>query len=235
MATATVDSVEIATQAIEAVGTIVSAYASVKMLEVAKDNYELWQDQRDYYFDTFYKGVEVPLAAYVFGIPRRELDYSAQTGTIHDSNTGPFGGAAGDIGGWWDRHAKMYNATRDAEITELDPDFARLQSDWGNYLFRYEEHAVDIFNDIRWDRRLSIHNVGIKQGTAISAALSTAFNKYEDAINSAGDQFATLANGAASYAGYRRGMADTADDFTQYGYRKNEPAKPVVKDWVGPR
>lgn len=232
MAAANVDVVEIATQVVEAVGTVVSAYASIKLLRVARKNYELWRDQRRYYFDTFQQGVELPLSVEVFGMPITALDYSAQAGTIYDPNTGPFGGRSGDIGGWWDRHASMYNTTR-AAITELDPDTARLRTDWANYLFRFEEHTVDVMNDIRWDRRLAVHNVGIKQGTAISSALATSFSVYENAIDSMGDQFATLANGAAAYAGYRRGMADTNADFISYGYRNNHVDK--QKDWVGPR
>lgn len=220
MASANVDVVEIATQAIEAVGTVVSAYASVKLLEVAKGNYDLWKEQRDYYNTTFQLGVEAPLAAEVFAIPIRALDYSAQAGTIYNAQTGPLGGRAGDIGGWWDRHAAMYNTTRDATITELVPDTARLQSDWANYLFRFEEHTTDVMNDIRWDRRLVVHNVGIKQGTAISAALATSFSIYERAIDGMGDQFASLANGAAAYAGYRKGMSDVNAEFTHYGYQQ---------------
>lgn len=221
MAAANIDVVEIATQVIEAVGTIVSAYASFKLLEVARDNYELWRDQREYYYNTFQQGVEKPLAAEVFATPVRALDYGAQTATVHDAQTGPLGGQAGDIGGWWDRHAAMYNTVRDPTITELPVDLAAMQSDWTNYLFRYEEHFNDVLNDIRWERRLAVHNVGVKQGTAISSALATSFSAYEEAIGSVGDQFATLANGAAAYAGYRKGQADTADNFTEYGYRRN--------------
>lgn len=234
MGVPTVNSVEIATQIIEAVGTIVSAYASVKLLEVAKDNYNLWNDQREYYFTIFQQGVEVPLAAEIFAVPVRALDYAAQVATISDVDTGAFGGDAGDIGGWLDRHASMYNTVRSPYITELAPDTARLKSDWGNYLFRYEEHATDVFNDIRWDRRLAVHNIGIKKQTAVSASLATGFKAYEDAIDGVGDQFATLANGAAAYAGYKQGRSDVESDFTQYGYRKNkkyDTDKVSIDEW----
>jgi len=136
----------------------------------------------------------------------------------------------------------MYNTVKDGAITELAPDIAKLKSDWANYLFRYEEHTVDVHNDIRWDRRLALHNVGIKQGTSISAALSTSFKVYEDAIDGVGDEAASIASGAAAYSGYRRGISDTFDDFTHYGYKRNArtPSTNIVSNtaqpgWVGPR
>lgn len=230
MGVPTVDTGEVVTQAIEAVGTIAAAYASYKMLEVAKDNYNLWKEQRDYYFNTFQIRVEVPLAAEVFAVPVKALDYSAQVATIYDTQTGALGGQAGDIGGWWDRHAAMYNTVR-GPITELVPDIARLQTDWANYLFRYEEHTTDMMNDIRWERRIAVHNIGIKQATAISAALATSFNAYENAIDGVGDQFATLANGAAAYSGYKKGISDERDNFAHFGYRQNE-SRPVVPNFV---
>lgn len=232
MATANFDVVEIATQIIEAVGTIVSAYASYKLLQVARDNYDLWKEQREYYYNTFQFGVEAPLALEVFAEPRKMLDYVGQAGTLYATETGPFGGLSGDIGGWWDRHAAMYSVKRDSEITELAPDTSRLQSDWANFLFRFEEHTTDVMNDIRWERRMAVHNIGIKQGTAVSAALATGFNAYESAIGGIGDQFAALANGAAAYSGYRRGMADTNADFQEYGYRHNQ-VKPKERLHLG--
>jgi len=213
MAAATFDVVEIATQVVEAIGTIASAMSSAALLEVAEDNYDLYRQQKDYYNSTFQMGVEAPLVAEVMAMPRLMLDYSAQAATVYNASTGPFGGQVGDAGGWWDRHAAMYNTVRNAHITEYDADMSRLRSDWANYLFRFEEHNTDILNDIRWNRRLALHNVGIKQGTSISAALSTAFSGYEDAMNDSADQFATFANGAASYAGYRKGMSDTNSTF----------------------
>lgn len=234
MATATFDVVEIATQVIEAVGTIVSAYASYKLLEVAEDNYELWAEQKEYYYNTFQYGVEKPLAAEIFAVPRKALDYVGQVGSVYDSETGPLGGSAGDAGGWWDRHASMYNTTRDAHITEAAPDLARLQSDWANYLFRYEEHYTDVLNDIRWERRIAVHNIGIKQGSAVSGALSTAFTAYEDAMNDTADQFAAVANGAAKYAGYRKGQSDTYDSFRQNIYTDNSIRAPRPNLGTGP-
>lgn len=221
MAAANVDVVEIATQAAEAAGALGSIYTGFKLLAVARDYYDLYKEQRDFYYSVFQYGVEAPLASEVFAMPIMMPDHTQQAGTIYDPDTGPLGGRSGDIGGWWDRHAAMYGTVRDATITSLEADTARLQSDWANYLFRFEEHYVDVMNDIRFNRRLGVHNIGLKQGSYISAALSTGFSNYEDMLDGTADALSATANGAAMYAGYRRGLTDTYDDFLNYGYRNN--------------
>lgn len=221
MAAATVDVVEIATQAAEAAGALGSVYTGFKLLSVARDYYDLYRDQKDFYNSVFQQGVEAPLAAEVMALPVAQLDHTTQAETIYDTQTGPLGGSAGDIGGWWDRHAQMYHTERDDNITELAPDTARLQSDWANYLFRFEEHYVDVLNDIRWNRRIGLHNIGLRQGAYISAALATSFSNYEDMLDGTADTLSAMGNGAAMYAGYRRGLNDTYDDFLQLQYRQN--------------
>lgn len=221
MAAATIDVVEMATQVAEAAGALGSVYTGFKLLEVARDYYDLYREQRDFYYNTFQNGVEGPLASEVFAIPVTQLDHTTQAATIYDTQTGPLGGRAGDIGGWWDRHAEMYHTTRDDSITELAPDTARLQSDWANYLFRFEEHYVDVLNDIRWNKRIGIHNIGLKQGAYVSSALSTSFSNYEDMLDGTADAMSAMGNGAAMYAGYRKGLTDTYDDYLRVDYRRN--------------
>lgn len=228
MAAATIDTVEIATQAAEAAGALGSMYTGFKLLAVARDYYNLYKQQRDFYYATFQNGVEAPLAAETFAMPIKQLDHAGQAETIYDSATGPLGGQAGDIGGWWDRHAAMYHSKRDDIITALPADLARLQSDWANYLFRFEEHYTDVWNDIRFNRRLGIHNIGLKQGAYISAALSTSFSNYEDMLDGTADALSATANGAAMYAGYRKGLTDTYDDFAAYTYRENRGFRPDI-------
>lgn len=215
------DATEIATQIIEAAAGLANAYAAFEMLAVSRDYYDLYAHQKAFYYAVFQNGVEAPLAAQLFGVPFHALDYAGQAATINDPQTGAFGGNAGDIGAWWMRHANMYNAIPDPYITELLPDITLLKSDWGNYLFRYEEHFKDILDDIRWNGRLAMHNIGLKQNTAVSAALATGFGKYEDEIDDTADVFSAMGNGAAAYAGYRRRQADVAEQFTAYGVRQN--------------
>lgn len=212
---------EVATEIIEAAAAIFSTIASFDMLDVARDYYDIYDAQRRFYHDTFQLGVETPLAAELFGQPIYVLNYNTQIDTLYDPNTGPFGGDSTDVAGWWNRHAAMYSTKPDDSITELNPDLARLQSDWANYLFRYEEHYGDVLNDIRFNNRLMMHNTGLKQMTSVSASLSTSFAKYEEALNDTLDTFAALGNGAAQLAGYRKGLTDTADAINSNPMRVN--------------
>jgi len=222
MAAANVDVVEIATQVAEAAGALGNMFVAFKMLAVSREYYKLYNEQREFYYDVFQYGIEGPLASITFAVPIRRLDHTAQAQTAYESATGPFGGQSGDIGGWWERHANMYGTVRDDIITALPADTARLQSDWANYLFRFEEHYNETFNDIRFNRRLGIHNIGLKQGSYISASLKASFENYEDMMDMTADSVSATANGASKYSAYRRGLNDTYQDFLDYGFKRNE-------------
>jgi hypothetical protein len=53
-------------------------------------------------------------------------------------------------------------------------------------------------------------------------------------MNDSADQFATFANGAASYAGYRKGMADTNAAFFQASHKENKAVVTIPKMTVMP-
>jgi hypothetical protein len=109
----------------------------------------------------------------------------------------------------------MYGEQPDAQISELEVDTARIRSDWSNYLFRFEELWADVRNDKRWADRLMLHNVGLKQGTSVVSNLTSSLKEYQANISDLGNQLATYGNGIAMYAGYKRGLSDTADDFSR--------------------
>lgn len=228
MVTATVDSVEIATQIIEAIGAIASGIQNMKIIEISQDYYDLYKDQREFYYTVFQQGVEAPLIDEIYNEQRYVKDYAARVGTLYNSVTGPFGGASTDALGWWTRHADMYGDNPDPRIKELDNDIARIQSDWTNHQFRFEESWADTRHDSRWERRLMAHNFANKQATAISSSLSGALDNYQNQIQDLGSMLATYGNGVALYAGYRRGLADTSDAFTTgTGYTTMAPATPT--------
>lgn len=217
MATANfvVDTTELLTQAAEAAAGIGSIVVGFKNVELARKYYNLYKRQQDFYYDVFQSGVEIPLLQEVYNLPYYAKDYAARVATLYNSVTGPFGGASGDTLGWWTRHANMYGVTPDSHITELDADLVRLQSDWTNYLFRFEELWADVRNDSRWARRLLVHNIGLKQGAQVSASLNSSLKEYQGHITDLSSQLAAYGNGIAKFAGYKRGMPDTADMFSQ--------------------
>lgn len=208
------DLTEIATQAAEAAAGIAGVLSGYKLLDLAKDYYRLYADQRNFYYNTFQQGVESPLASEVYSDPKPVLDYAGRVGTAYDTATGPFGGRVTNARAWWDRHASAYGAVLDPRLLrELPLDEARIKSDWSNYLFRFEEQYYDVRSDVRWRKRIGLHNIGIKQGTAVSSSMGDALGHYQGHIADAGRQLATYGNGIARYAGYKRGLADTAQEF----------------------
>lgn len=210
------DLVEIATQAAEAAAGIGSIINGFEMVSLSRDYYNLYRDQREFYYNVFQHSAETPLVNEILGIPIYYKDYAGRILTLYNANTGPFGGKSGDALGWWSRHGRMFGLPMDPSIKEYEPDIAKLKSDWTNYLFRFEEHWADVRNDDRWAKRMMAHNVGIKQGTAVSGSLGNSLSQYQQHIADMSSQLATWGNGIARYAGYKRGLADTSDNFS-YG------------------
>jgi hypothetical protein len=223
------DETEILTQAAEALGGIGSLVSELQAIQLARKYYNLYNQQRQFYYNVFQNGAERTLAAQAYGEPAYVIDYVSRIATAFNPATGPLSTAITDVPGWVNRHAGMYAQTLDPDITELEVDNARIRADWANYLFRFEELWADVRNDTRWSHRLTLHNVGIKQATAISAALSGAVAGYQDNMHDLSSQLATYANGIAKYAGYRRGLADTADEFSR-GTSFSRPVSMKVPD-----
>lgn len=226
MATASfvTDLTEMLTQVIEAAAGIGSLISGFQNISLARNYYNLYNQQRQYYYTVFQTGVEKPLASATYLDPYYNLNYTGRVFTMNDPNSGPFGGASTDVSGWWARHAAMYAQTQDPLITEQAVDMARLKSDWANYLFRFEELWFDIRNDTRWAKRLAVHNLGIKQGNAISHALDYSLGNYQDNITDMASQLATYGNGIAKYAGYKRGLNDVSNSFQTNGTYQDKPS-----------
>lgn len=223
MATASfvTDLTEILTQAAEAAAGIASIYSGFKILDIAENYYDLYKDQREFYYSVFQAGVETPLAAEVYVDPIPVLDYNTVINALLDSDTGPMGGASGDAQGWWSRHAPAYGAPLDPRLQqEYDTRFAATVSDWTNYLFRFAEMYYDVQSDIRWKKRLQLHNIGIKEGTAVASALNSSLGQYENQLQDYSNMLAAFGNGIAQNVGYKKGLSDTADDFAAINYNK---------------
>lgn len=221
------DLTEIATQVAEAAAGVAGVLSSFKLLDLAKDYYELYKEQREFYYTTFQQGVEKPLAEEIYNDAKPVLDYSGRVATAYNAATGPFGGRSADMLAWWERHRRTYGAYEDANLRkESVLDIARIKSDWTNYLFRFEETYFDLRNDVRWRKRIALHNIGIKEGTAVTSSMATSLGQYQDQISNFGDQMATYGNGIARYVGYKRGLSDTSDDFSAMEYTSSGVAVP---------
>jgi hypothetical protein len=223
------DETEILTQAAEAAAGIGSIIAEMQSIDLARKYYNLYNQQRQFYYNVFQNGAERILAEQAYGEPAYVIDYVGRVATAFNPTTGPLSTAITDIPGWVNRHAGMYAQTLDPDITEIEVDNARIRSDWANYLFRFEEFWADVRNDNRWMHRLTLHNIGIKQGTAISAALSRAVENYQSNMTDLSSQLATYGNGIAKYAGYQRSLSDVATDFSR-GTAFSRPVSMKIPD-----
>lgn len=205
------DLTEILTQAAEAAGGIASLLNSFDILKISRNYYNLYRDQRDRYISVFRNQVESPLLVEI-GTGAYTLDYANRRDLLHSSGTPWY-----LMQEWWERHSRMYGAAASAEILayEYQPEHNRIMLDWATYLYRYEEHWFDVRNDIYYGRRFAVHNIGIKQGNAISAALASSLNNFQNQKDEVSAQLATFANGAARYSGYRRGLEDTAESYSR--------------------
>lgn len=209
-----VDTTEIATQVAEAAAGLGSLISGFENIALARRYYDLYNQQRQFYYNTFQNGAERNLATQAYGEAAYVINYASRVDSALNPATGVLTNPITDVVGWVMRRAAMFAQGMDSEITELSTDNAKLRSDWVNYLYRFEELWADIRNDNRWAHRLTVHNVGIKQGTSISAALGGAVQQYSSQITDLASQLATYGNGIAKYAGYKRGLQDTAEDFT---------------------
>lgn len=208
------DLTEIITQITEAAAGIGSIISGLENVALARKYYDLYNQQRQFYYNVFQNGAERTLANEAYSEPTYVINYGARAQAVLNPSTGPLGSAITDIVGWANRHAGMFATIVDPDITELEVDKARMTSDWVNYLYRFEELWADIRNDARWAHRLIAHNIGIKQGSAVTAALSGAVNNYSSQISDLSSQLATYGNGIAKYAGYKRGLQDISQEFT---------------------
>lgn len=208
------DETEILTQVVEAAAGISSLLSGYDNIALSRKYYDLYNQQRTFYYNTFQNGAEKLLSQQAYAEPFYALAYAARAQTLLNPSTGPLGTALTDVTGWIVRHGGVYATTKDPSITEQDGDMSRVTSDWLNYLYRFEELWADIRNDQRWAHRLIAHNIAIKQGTAVTAALSGAVREYSGQLEDLSSQLATYGNGIAKYAGYKRGLQDTAEQFT---------------------
>lgn len=208
------DLTEIATQIVEAVAGIANIYNSFRLLSVSRGYYNLYAQQKAFHYATFQQKLETPLAAEVYSIPLPTLDYARAVMSAYNADTGPFGGKATDADGWWNRHGATYGTVQDERLRrEFLAEVERVKTDWTNYLFRFAEAYYDLENDVRWKKRLALHNIGIKTGTAVSSALGGSLSTFQEHVQDFSNQLATYGNGIARLSGYKNGLADTSDQF----------------------
>ena len=117
--------------------------------------------------------------------------------------------------GWWNTHANMYNDIaynysndpRGFNTTVGEPvalDKAATLADYENYLYRYEEHRKDVYDERTWEWQNQSLNFGVKQASIVESGLATSFKFIDVSMNNAADFFGTQANGLLRQKSFRK-------------------------------
>lgn len=221
--------------------------------QLAQDYYDLYASQRDYYYNNFQNNGngELGLLNQVFNSP---LAGNGVAGTVYtpeyaqqDANVAYFDTWGTFSQRWWFNHAASYNT--DPLNSVIDPlgnpvfpggepealDVAAIDSDYVTYLYRYELHRADVYNERTWEWQNQSLNFGVKQSSIVESGLATSFRYLDEASGSLADVFATQANGLAKYSGYRSSYNTASQSLrgkTQFGLIPSDEKRrfPVMRN-----
>lgn len=212
MATATfmTDLTEIITQALEGAAMIGSLWSSFGVVDLARSYYNLYNAQRQFYYSTFQVGAEAPLAVAVYNTPLVTMQYAGTAALLYGAQ-GVFGGAMGSSAlPWYTRHSLMFGATPAAAILsdELTQDQLLVESQWTNVMFRFSEVNFDLLSEQRWDYRMKLHNVALKQMSTVLGSLASSVEQREGIMSDRASNFAGMANSLAQRRGLVQGHKD---------------------------
>jgi hypothetical protein len=212
MASATfeTDLTEIITQLIEGAAMVGSLWSSFGVVDLARSYYNLYNAQRQFYYSTFQQNAEAPLAVAVYNTALVTTQYVPNAAQLY-APTGVFGGAMGnDTLPWYTRHSLMFGVSPSSAILsdELGQDQQLTESQWVNVMFRFSEVNFDLLSEQRWDHRMKLHNVAMKQMSTVLGGLASAVEQREDVMSARASNFADMSNSAAQKRGLVQGHKD---------------------------
>lgn len=187
-----------------------SLWSSFGVIDLARNYYNLYNAQRLFYYSVFQQGAEAPLAVTVYNTPLVTMQYAATAAQLY-SPTGVFGGAMGvSPQPWCTRRGLMFGAGMPTSIVEdeLFQDQELVESQWTNVMYRFAEVNFDLLSDQRWDHRMKLHNVAMKQMSTVLSGLASAVEAREDTMTSRASYFADISNSAAEKRGLVQGHKD---------------------------
>jgi hypothetical protein len=209
-ATFETDITEIITQIVEAAAMVASLWSSFGVVDLARSYYNLYNSQRQFYYNTFQVGAEAPLAVAVYNTPIVTTQYVPTAAQLYGP-IGVFGGAMGNSPlSWYTRRSQMFGMAPSAPILndELNQDQMLTESHWTNVMYRFAEVNFDLLSEQRWDHRMKLHNVALKQMSMVLGGLASAVELREDNVTARASNFADMANSAAQRRGMVQGHKD---------------------------
>lgn len=186
--------------------------------DLARDYYNDYYDQRNFYYTKFQIGGEAPFAAEQFGIQFYVPDYFGMDNVGYfppgvwflfnpqlTNRKAMMGDASTE--GYWKRFTERYSPNVASTVLDTSSyaiDTASIFDDWNSYMNRYEEHKRDVFNERRWANRMGTLSFGVKQAYSVERGLATSFDTFDKAQGEIVSEVNTIANGLATFAGYRQ-------------------------------
>jgi hypothetical protein len=213
-----------------------SLYIQSRYNTLANNYYNLYKTQRDFYYNNFQTGGEAPLLTQVFTNP---LAGNGQSGTSYTpqylaqaANVAGFDTQGAFSSDWWQFHTNMYNDApfsyannpRGYAVSGIgEPealDKAAIIDDYDTYLYRYEEHRKDVYDERTWEWQNQALNFGVKQASVVESGLAMSFKFLDEADGNLADWFSTQSNGLARQSGYRQSLQSASQQLaasTQLG------------------
>lgn len=190
-----------------------------KAYDIAKDYYNT--NRQDYdFFRNNHQGPMANTAAEAFGPNNPQYGYDLYAAV-------PAGIAKSAIidKQWWEarRRIPKYNA---GQRRRLDYDMAVAKAHgvvagW-NIATRYEYNWTDEHNNRRFDKKITVANMGIGVGNIVAQGLSAAVGSVTNSYDNIGDTLATLGNGYMAKSGYEAGRRYTKDVYKARGANRGE-------------
>ena len=186
---------------------------------LATNYFNLYQTQRNFYFNNFQLSGEAPFATEQFGITFYTPDYvgANHVGYLPPSawylfqpeltnRTSALGSIS--VNGYWQGYSSRFTPNGASVQQEVSGtfamDFAAILDDWNSYMNRYEEHKRDVFNERRWSNQMGSLSYGVKEAYTVERGLGTGFEVYDQAQGQLISADDTVLNGLATFAGYRQ-------------------------------
>lgn len=189
-------------QAIEAAGVAAQLFLIIQYVDLAKNYYNLYKQQRNYYYDNFQVNGEAPLNSEVFSVPFYVPGYAGATNT---SALFYFNSDYNNIRANFTEnllnHNRMFFDTTTIPLP-IAVDLAEIKDDWYDYQFRYEEHKRDVYNARRYAQMMDSSSFGVKEGAQVERGLATSFQVFDEASGQLISGINTIGNGFAAYHQY---------------------------------
>lgn len=186
---------------------IFMAYTAQNYIDLARDYYRLYQDQRLYYYNNFQLHGEAPLNSEVFAIPFYIPDYVGVTpGSSLYYFSSELNFQKANFAPSFANHLRMFNSQDMSPAVPSDVDLAEITDDWNSYYFRYEEHKRDAHNARRYAQMMDSSAYGVKEGASIERGLAASFQQFDEANGQLVSSVNHAADGYFGYSAYSKNV-----------------------------